>query len=116
MSAWAKDAYTHTPALKRGTPSSPTKCAAVSSIAFTHPLRLIAQGADVVLQDLYRLLDVVVDDGEVEEVAVGVLQQVRLLRQPLQAAVKLQQAHVWQPSRSVYTLHPVPAVQSGCSN
>lgn len=55
----------------------------------THPLRFGAESADVVLQNLDGLLDVVVDDGEVEEVAIGVLQQVRLLGEPLQAAVEL---------------------------
>lgn len=44
---------------------------------------------DCVLQHRYRLADVVVDDGQVEEVAIRLPQHVRLLRQPLQAAVVL---------------------------
>ena len=116
MSARAKYAFKHTAALEVDTESPATSRVAVSFIGVTHPLRLVAQAANVVLQHLYRLLDVVVDDAEVEEVAVGGLQQVGLLRQPLQAAVKLQQAHVLQPSRSGCTLRSVPIAQSGCCN
>ena len=56
----------------------------------TYPLWLIAQIVDVVLQKLYRLLDVIVDDREVKEVAVSAFQKVRLLGEALQAAVELQ--------------------------
>lgn len=38
-----------------------------------------------------RLVEVVVHDGQVEEVTVRLLQHVRFLRQPLQTAVKLKQ-------------------------
>lgn len=40
-----------------------------------------------VLQHRYRLADVVVDDGQVEEVAVRLPQHIRLLRQAFEAAV-----------------------------
>ena len=56
----------------------------------TYPLWLIAQVVNVVLKNLYRLLDIVVDDCEVKEVAVGVLEKVRLLGEPLQTAIELQ--------------------------
>ena len=54
-----------------------------------HPLR---RGADLLqspLQDADGLVDVVVDDGQVEEVPVGGLQGVGLAGQLLQAAVKV---------------------------
>lgn len=55
-----------------------------------HPLDGPLQGAD-------RLLDVVVDNGEVEQVSVRLAEQVRLLGEPLQAAVVI--GHVVEQRR-----------------
>lgn len=54
------------------------------------PLRRRVHSLDGVFQVRDRLLDVIVDDGEVEQVAVRLLQHVRFLGQFLQAAVVLE--------------------------
>lgn len=55
-----------------------------------HPLRGGVHPFDGRLQSRNRLADVVVHNGQVEEMAVQLPQHVRLLGQPLQAAIVLQ--------------------------
>lgn len=54
------------------------------------PLRRARQRLHRLLEDPDRLFDVVVHDSQVKEVAVRLLQKVRLLNQALEAAVVLQ--------------------------
>lgn len=54
---------------------------------------------DSVLQRRYRLADVVVDDGQIEEVAVRLAQHVGLFGEPLETTVVL--SIVWRTARVV---------------
>lgn len=72
-----------------------------------HPLGCRVHALDRALQLSDRLVEVVVHDGQVEEVAVRLLQHVRLLRQSFQTAVELKRA-----SNIVRNIDP-PRVNSG---